>query len=111
MNDRGASRCGPLDLAEVEKIVTVSLIEANDVMTEAGQMPGYRDTDVAPVAGHQNAHADHALADRRDLSPASSPAIISPGRTVVAMIGLAIATYGWTALPVLPARLGFRRVR
>ena len=37
-------------------------------------------------------------------------AIISPGRTVVAMIGLAIATYGWTAppRPSGPARLPTR---
>lgn len=70
VNDRGTARGGPLHLAEVKKIVTVGLIEANDVMTEVRQMLGYWDADVAPVASDQNAHAGHALADRGDLSPA-----------------------------------------
>ena len=56
MNDRGTSGCGPLHLAEDEKIVTDHLIEANDVMAEVGQMLGYRAANVAPVAGDQDPH-------------------------------------------------------
>jgi hypothetical protein len=69
VDDRGTARRRPLHLAEVEKIITVGAIEADDLMAEAGQMLGHRGTYVAPVAGDENAHANHALARSEPVRP------------------------------------------
>jgi len=59
VDDRGAARRRPLHLAEVEQVSTVGAVEADDLMAEAGQMLSHRGTHGAPVAGDQNAHANH----------------------------------------------------
>ena len=57
MHDRGASRRHPSDLAEIQEIRAVSAVKSDYFMAEALQMASYRDTNVAAMAGHENAHA------------------------------------------------------
>jgi hypothetical protein len=59
VDDRGAALGSAPDRARIEDILAVGNVEADDFVTQTGQVPGYYRADTASLACDENAHTDH----------------------------------------------------